>query len=236
MSKYEPEPRFNHYIASVGKKCYLYGGCCSYKSSSSSSLNFIEVFDQEMRTWTKHSLVFKDCLSDIGRRRGACCSLSSGDIYMYGGFCGLELSNHLFKLSTKPLKLTKLSPGGDIKPLKKGGCRMVAFHRTKLALYGGQNFREGIITNEFHIYDTLTGKLRVHVSIGRNISRVCFCLKCTRNMTVRASMKQGCMRSRFPWQKQFQGNCIAVTSIPFHCKSYFNTNILLYQMRSASIV
>ena len=80
---------------------------------------------------------------------------------MHGGFCGLALSNHLFKLSTEPLELIKLSPGGDIKPLEKEGCRMVAFHKTKLALYGGQNLRRGIITNEFHIYDTETGKLCV---------------------------------------------------------------------------
>ena len=158
MSKYEPEPRFHHYSVAIGKKCYMYGGCCSHEPSS-----FIEVFDQVMKTWTKYPLVFKDTLSNLKRWRGACCSLATGDIYMYGGLSGQVLSDQLFILMTKSLEFIKLSPGGDNKPRQVEGCRMVAFHGTKLALYGGQFFLPPrlTITNNFHVYDSLTGKLHV---------------------------------------------------------------------------
>lgn len=155
MSRYEPEPRFNHCCVAIGKLCYLYGGCCIHEPPS-----FVEVFNQKMKTWTKHTLTFEGTVSYSIRRRGACCSLPSGDIYFYGGYCDHLLSKQLFKLMTKSLEFLKLTPGGENRPREQGGCRMVAFHRTKLALYGGQVYQPTrfTISNDFHVYDTLTGK------------------------------------------------------------------------------
>ena len=183
MSWYEPNPRIHPYVASVGKKCYMYGGSCSPDEPAS----FVEVFDQQMKIWTKLQAISPP--SDKRRTRGACCSVSSGDIYFYGGFLGNELCDHFYKLTTTTRRFrewTKLSPGGDNKPLKKAGCEMVAFHKTRIALYGGQTFRyllssqqltrtvsvggDWRITNELHVFDTLTGK---SYTVSRNYYCLC---------------------------------------------------------------
>ena len=146
----------------------MYGG--SYPNDEPPS--FVEIFDQEMKTWIKQPIETPP--SVLRHTRGSCCALPSGDIYFYGGFIGKKPCDHLYKLKTTQLELLKLSPGGDDKPMKKAGCQMVVFHRTKLALYGGQTHENLIsspkqlsrtvsigriwcITNELHVFDTLTG-------------------------------------------------------------------------------
>lgn len=165
---YEPKPRIHHYVASIGKKCYMYGG--SYPNDESPL--FVEIFDQETKKWTKQ--LTENPPSDKMHTRGAHCSLQSGDIYFYGGFITEKPCDHLYKLAITQLKWIKLSPTGDDRPIKKAGCQMVVFHRTKIALYGGQSHRNLIsspqqlsrtvqigriwcITNELHLFDTLTG-------------------------------------------------------------------------------
>ena len=147
----------------------MYGGSCLHYESSS----FVEVFDQELKLWTRQPT--KNQPPDEMHTRGACCSLPSGDIYFYGGFMGDELCDHFYKLLTTQLEWIKLSPGGDNQPLKKAGCQMVVFHKTKIALYGGQVFRSLLsspeqfsrtvslfgkwrLTDEMHMFDTVTGK------------------------------------------------------------------------------
>ena len=174
---YEPKPRIHHCIASVGKKSYMYGG--SYPNVDPPS--FVEIFDQDMKVWIKQPIEIPSyrSASTLRHTRSSCCVLPSGDIYFYGGYVGstrLKLCNHLYKLDTtcEQLKLLKLSPGGDDKPMKKAGCQMVVFHKTKFALYGGETHetlisspkqlsrtvpigRNWQITNEFHVFDILTG-------------------------------------------------------------------------------
>jgi hypothetical protein len=174
---YEPKSRIHHCIASVGKKCYMYGG--SFPSDDPPS--FVEIFDQEMKTWVKQSIEIPPSVSEsmLGHPRGTCCALSSGDIYFYGGYIiRKKPCDHLYKLNitSAQLKLLKLSPGGDDKPMKKAGCQMVVFHKTKIALYGGQTHEKFISsstqlsrtesiaigrnlqsTNELHVFDALTG-------------------------------------------------------------------------------
>jgi hypothetical protein len=137
---------------------------------------FVEIFDHEMKTWTKQEIEISPSDLMLGHTRGTCCALPSGEIYFYGGFIGKTPCDHLYKLNTTStqLKLLKLSPGGDDKPVKKAGCQMVVFHKTKIALYGGQTHESLIssskqlsrtvtigrnwqLTNELHVFDTLTG-------------------------------------------------------------------------------
>ena len=168
-SAYEPKSRIHHFVASVGKKCYMYGGSLPLNDERPS---FVEIFDQESKTWKKQLIENPPSIKEY-RTRGACCSLQS-DIYFYGGFIGDKPCDHLCKLVTTRLEWIKLSPGGDSRPIKKAGCQMVVFHKTKLALYGGQSYHNLIsspqqlsrimptggtwcVTNEFHVFDTLIG-------------------------------------------------------------------------------
>jgi hypothetical protein len=161
----------------------MYGG--SYPSIDRPS--FIEIFDQEVKEWTKQPIEIPSDPLPLRHTRGSCCVLPSGDIYFYGGYIigNTRLRkpcDHLYKLKTTraQLELLKLSPGGDDKPMKKAGCQMVVFHKTKIALYGGEthvNLISSIspkqlsrtvsigpgtnwqIVNELHVFDTLTGNL-----------------------------------------------------------------------------
>ena len=172
-ASYEPMSRIHHCIASVGKKSYMYGGT----HPRNDPLSFIEIFDQEMKTWIKQPIEISPSDLMLEHTRGSCCALPSGDIYFYGGFIGMQPCDHLYKLNTTSaqLELLRLSPGGDDKPVRKAGCQMVVFHKTKIALYGGQILENLIstpkqlsrtvsvgrywhITNELHVFDTLTGK------------------------------------------------------------------------------
>jgi hypothetical protein len=150
----------------------MYGGTHpSYDPPS-----FVEIFDQEMKTWVKQSIEIPPSDSMMRHTRSSCCAFPSGDIYFYGGFIGRKPCDHLYKLNitSAQLKLLKLSPGGDDKPMKKAGCQMVVFHKTKIALYGGQTHESLIsspkqlsrtvsigrnwqLINELHVFDTLTG-------------------------------------------------------------------------------
>ena len=175
---YEPKPRIHHCIASVGKKSYMYGG----HHPSIEPPSFVEIFDQDMKVWIKQPIEIPPDRSaaTLMHYRSSCCVLPSGDIYFYGGYIientGIEPCDHLYKLDTMyaQLKLLKLSPGGDDKPMKKAGCRMVVFHKTKIALYGGETHETLIsspkqlsrtvtigrnfqITDEFHVFNVLTG-------------------------------------------------------------------------------
>ena len=170
---YEPKSRIHHFIASVGKKCYMYGGSIPNNKPPP----FVEIFDQKIKIWIKQQIELPPSVLSLRHTRGSCCALSSGDIYFYGGFIGRKPCDHLYRLKTtsKQLELLNLSPGGDDKPMKKVGCQMVVFHGTKLALYGGQtnenlvsitqhllrtaSIRKSFwcITNELHVFDTLTG-------------------------------------------------------------------------------
>ena len=174
-ASYEPKSRIHHCIASVGKKSYMYGGTRPRHDLKSPS--FIEVFDQEMKTWIKQPIKISPSDLMLRHTRASCCALPSGDIYFYGGFIGRQPCDHLYKLNTRStqLELLRLSPGGDDKPVRKAGCQMVVFHKTKIALYGGQTHENLIstpeqlsrtvsigrnwqITNELHVFDILTGK------------------------------------------------------------------------------
>ena len=180
---YEPKSRIHHCIASVGKKCYMYGGT----RPRNDPLSFIEIFDQEMKTWIKQPIEVSPSDLTLRHTRGACCALPSGDIYFYGGFIGRKPCDHLYKLNTTStqLELLRLSPGGDDKPVRKAGCQMVVFHKTKIALYGGHTHEILISTpeqlsrtvsigrnwqlNELHVFDILTGiRIKLYLIVGQS--------------------------------------------------------------------
>ena len=102
--------------------------------------------------------------------QGACASIAH-HFYFYGGKNGSTWHDSLYQLNTKSLKWQQLSPAG---PMKKDGCRMVAY-KNQLVLFGGYGIPSGPTqpgaefvrdtsytdgrgwTNELHSYDPETG-------------------------------------------------------------------------------
>ena len=91
---------------------------------------------------------------------------------MYGGNDGLDYQGCLYQLDIKSRKWQQLSSGG---PMKKYGCRMIAYGKT-LVVFGGYGIPSGPVqpgaqfiknneytdgqgwTNELHIFDLEEGE------------------------------------------------------------------------------
>ena len=141
----------------------------------------VEVFDQSIETWKRKSTSGEP---PKALYEGACCISPSGDLYFYGGNdLLLHEGNYssvyrgeLHKLSSKTLEWSQIlhestpdGPGPG--PMKKIGCQMVCFTKSKLALFGGHGRPQGAVqigssmmkglntvwTNELHTLDTNDG-------------------------------------------------------------------------------
>ena len=124
---YEPPPRFDHCAASVGGRCYLWGGRVA-------DFACIEVFDPCLETWEKCPTTG---VPPPGHYSAACTSLL-GSLYWFGGYDDKTYYNSLHKLDTTNLEWKELQPlnqpGGV---MRKSGCGMAPFLQDQLAMFGG---------------------------------------------------------------------------------------------------
>ena len=140
---YEPSPRYLHGAASVGGRCYLWGGrvqdfseSCRRKLTST-----VEIFDPYLETWEEHPTTG---MPHPGLYAGACTSLFNS-LYWFGGGDGSSYYNSLHRLDPTTLEwreLQHLNHQAD-GPMRKAGCGMVSFHQDKLAVFGGYGFPTG---------------------------------------------------------------------------------------------
>ena len=166
---YEPTPRFLHRAASVGAKCYLWGGIVQNLSESGRKklASAVDIFDQYLETWEEHTT---KGVPPPGLYSGACASLLNS-FYSFGGEDGTSYYNTLHRLDPTTLEWKELQPLNQADgPMKKGGCGMVPILQDKLATFGGDGIPMGptqpgaIFTksthpdgsgwsNELHIFD-----------------------------------------------------------------------------------
>ena len=151
-----PSPRSYPFIASAGDLAYLWGG----KGDSEPGVVFI--CSEKTKIWARKVTISQH--PPAGLRDGACC-IADQHFYLYGGYDGSSRHGALFQLNTAYWswkELSNCSPGG---PVKKSGCRMVAYKRNLVIVGGyspssnlaGSSYKYGR-TNEVHIYSLATGK------------------------------------------------------------------------------
>ena len=170
---YEPKPRFAHYACAVGGQCFVLAGLTvDFDKSKEELSSTVEVFDQYLEEWKALNTTGNP---PKGLYVGGCCVSPSGDLYTYGGDDGSNWRGGLYKLSS--LKWSQLSAEFDPNgPMRKSGCGMVFFNKSKLAIIGGYGLPHGPPqpgasfvkdkrytngnrwTNEIQIFDTLECK------------------------------------------------------------------------------
>ena len=142
---YEPKPRYSHYAASSGDKgrSFVFAGMTAAGHSTVKAkkefLFHIEVFDHYFEQWKS---VKTTGSPPKGQYAGACCVSPCGDLFAYGGDDGQALCGGLHKLSY--LMWSQLSVESDAKgPMKKVGCALICFTKTKIAVIGGYGLPHG---------------------------------------------------------------------------------------------
>ena len=166
---YEPTPRFLHRAASVGGKCYLWGGIVqNFTESDRKKLaSTVNIFDPHLETWEEHTTTG---VPPPGLYSGACATLL-GSFYCFSGEDGMSYYNSLHRLDPTTREWEELQPLNQAHgPMKKAGCGMVPILQDKLATFGGDGIPMGptqpgaIFTkstyfdgsgwsNELHIFD-----------------------------------------------------------------------------------
>ena len=139
---YEPAPRFLHGAASVGGRCYLWGGCVQDFSESGRKklASTIEIFDPHLETWEKHHTTG---VPPSGLYAGACTSLLDS-LYWFGGYDGSSFYNSLHRLDPTTLEWRELQPLNKADgPMRKRGCGMVSFLQDRLGMFGGSGISTG---------------------------------------------------------------------------------------------
>ena len=171
---YEPAPRFSHGAASIGRRCYLWGGCIQAFSEGGRRklASTVEIFDPYLETWEKHHTMG---VPPSGLYHGACTSLLDS-LYWFGGWDGNFYYNSLHRLDTTTLEWRELQPLYQADwPMRKSGCAMVSFLQDKLAVFGGYGIpkhptQPGAMftkdtyycdgsgwSNELHVFNTTEG-------------------------------------------------------------------------------
>ena len=130
----QPPPRLAHFSTSIGEQLYIWGGRTKdFKKGEVTST--VHQFNQKSETWTINSC---NGPSPPCSYKGA--SASAGHhIYMCDGYDGSRRLNSLHKLDTQSWTWSELTKSG---PMRKTGCRMIAFGR-KLLLFGGHGIPSG---------------------------------------------------------------------------------------------
>ena len=167
--RYEPIPRFSHCAATVGRRCYLWGGFVQDFSESGGRnvASTVEIFDPYLETWEKHPTTG---VPPPGLYDGAFTSLLDS-LYCFGGQDGEYDYNSLHRLDTTTLKWKELRPlNQSDRPMRKIWCGMVSFFQDQLATFGGYGLPTGPIqpgatfikdnvtsrrgcSNELHVFD-----------------------------------------------------------------------------------
>ena len=164
MSATQP-PRSAHFSTVVEDSLYVWGGVADEKID----VHTVHHYDPNTETWSD-----KRCEGPPppGSFYGACASIGH-HLYTYGGY-DADNRDHgtLHGLDTKSWMWSQLSSDG---PMKKYGCRMIAYG-CKILLFGGYGVPSGTIqpgakfvkniypsdgsgwTNELHIFDLKEGE------------------------------------------------------------------------------
>lgn len=135
MAYSEPSPRRNPFSAEVEGELCVWGGQ-DLTRKDQELVSCIHHFDIFLESWANNP-----CgeLPDPapGHWNGACASVGH-HIYFYGGYNQSGLQNSLYRFDTKSLKWTTvtLSNSSGSCPMRKAGCRMVAYNQA-LVLFGG---------------------------------------------------------------------------------------------------
>lgn len=126
----EPSPRWGHFSAAVGDQLYVWGGRTKDFSKEKNVLaSSIHCFHPVLESFSDHQ-----CSGPPPPTLYNGASASTGNhLYLYGGYDGSDYQNCFYQLDTQSLKWQQLSSAG---PMKKFGCRMIAYGR-KLLLLGG---------------------------------------------------------------------------------------------------
>jgi len=168
---YEPSPRYLHYAAPVGGRCFLWGGRVpDFSDSGKRKLaSTVETFNPYLEVWEQKATSGD---SPLGLYGGACAPLSDL-LYSFGGYDGASYRNSLHALDPTSLKWKEvrvLNPADG--PMRRRSCRMVAYGHDKLALFGGFGIPTGCIqpgatfakitekigyTNELHMFNVNEG-------------------------------------------------------------------------------
>ena len=165
---YEPKPRLYLYAGVVGGETFVFGGkTADFHETKEKLSTTIEVFDQYLEQWRQ---LKTSGSPPKGLYAGGCCVSPSGDLYVYGGSDGSTRHGGLYKLSS--LKWSLLGESDMHGPMRKSGCEMVCFNKSKVAIVGGygppptslqpgasfikdKRYTDGEgWTNEVHIFDT----------------------------------------------------------------------------------
>jgi len=132
---YKPSPRFLHHTASVGGRCFLWGGRVpDFSASGRKKLaTIVEIFDHYLEIWEQQST------SGVppGLYYGTSVSLLD-QLYSFGGFDGASYCNTLHMLDPTSLEWKQLQVLNQADgPMRKIGCGMVPYGQDRLALLGG---------------------------------------------------------------------------------------------------
>ena len=175
----EPSPSFDHILAAVGTKSYLWGGHTKNfddPKTREEVASVLSVFDHEMKQWERRTIITDQ--KPPGMRPGGFVA-QDNFIYSFGGRHDTtkERYNILHKFDTAQLRWIAFPPCINLPeeaPLPKAGCEPVIIDG-KLCLFGGcgvcsheghvqrgstfhvdREYKEKGHTNEFHLYN-LTG-------------------------------------------------------------------------------
>ena len=133
---YEPSPRWGHYVAPVGGRFLLWGGCVpDFSASGRKKLaSTVEIFDPYLEVWEQQATSGS---SPPGLQRGMCASLLD-QLYSFGGFDGASFNNSLHTLDPTSLEWKELRVLNQAEgPMGKRACGMVSYNGDRLALFGG---------------------------------------------------------------------------------------------------
>jgi len=148
---YEPSPRFVHYAAPVGGRCFLWGGRVpDFSASGRKKLaSTVEIFDPYLEVWEQQTT---SGVPPSGLADGACLSLGD-QLYSFGGWDGASFYNTLHMLDPTSLEWKQLRVLNQADgPMKKFVCGMVPYGQDQLSLFGGY----GIPTSLAHPGATFT--------------------------------------------------------------------------------
>ena len=139
---YEPPPRFLPGAASIGGRCYLWGGHIQDFSGSGRRklAATIQIFDPYLETWEEHHTTG---VPPPGLYHGACTSLLDS-LYWFGGSDDSWFYNSLHRLDPTTMEWSELPPLNEADwPMRKRGCGMVSFLQDQLGVFGGHGIPTG---------------------------------------------------------------------------------------------
>ena len=139
---YEPSPRFGHYAAPIGGRCFLWGGRVPDVSASGRKklASTVEIFDPYLEVWEQQAT---SGLFPPRLELGVCASLSD-QLYSFGGEDGASFYNSLHTLDPTSLEWKELRVRNQADgPMRKRTCGMVSYNGDRLALFGGYGIPTG---------------------------------------------------------------------------------------------